>query len=103
MGACGTRTKEVYSSTATYITEKKKDAAIAYAPQLEQARRNYIKNMDYMWNYRNEAIEDEGPLAFITEFEKTLPLREISLVEFERRIKKLVVPSMGESVTVAVV
>ena len=56
-----------------------------------------------MWNYRNEAVIDESPLKFVTNFEKSLPLREISLVEFERRIKKLVVPSMGESVTVAVV
>ena len=59
--------------------------------------------MDYVWNYRNEPIEDESKIKFITEFEKTLPLREISLVEFERRIKKLVTPSMGESVSVAVI
>ena len=36
----------------------------------------------------------------VTEFEKILPLREISLVEFERRIKKLVTPSMSDSVSV---
>jgi hypothetical protein len=36
----------------------------------------------------------------VTEFEKILPLREISLVEFERRIKKLVTPNMSDSVSV---
>jgi hypothetical protein len=43
----------------------------------------------------NETIEekdDNESTAFLTEFEKKLPLRYISLVEFERRVKKLATP-----------
>ena len=50
--------------------------------------------------YVNETVEDQGTYSFITEFERHLPLRHISLVEFERRIKKLVTPAMKDSVSV---
>lgn len=42
--------------------------------------------------WTNEAVTDDSDVAFITEFEKELPLRNISLTEFERRLKKLVTP-----------
>ena len=51
--------------------------------------------------YTNETIEDANESTiFLTEFEKTLPLRAISLVEFERRVKKLASPSMKDYCTV---
>lgn len=57
----------------------------------------------YALDYRNEDVVDESEVKFITEFEKELPLRNISLVEFERRLKKLVSPTMKDMVPVKVV
>ena len=37
-----------------------------------------------------ETVNDQTQVKFVTEFEKDLPLRNISLVEYERRLKKLV-------------
>ena len=51
----------------------------------------------------NEAVIDEYPTKFVTEFEKTLPLRNISLIEYERRLKKLVTPKMNDAATVRMV
>ena len=50
-----------------------------------------------------ESVTDESQIKFITEFEKDLPLRNISLTEFERRLKKLVTPAMNDMVPVRVV
>ena len=55
---------------------------------------------DYAKGYVNEEVKDDSPITMLTTFETLLPLREISLVEFERRIKKLVTPSMRDAVTV---
>ena len=41
-----------------------------------------------------EGVTDDSQIKFITEFEKDLPLRNISLNEFERRLKKLATPAM---------
>ena len=57
----------------------------------------------YSNNWRNETVTDNSDVKFITEFEKELPLRNISLTEFERRLKKLVTPAMQDMVTVKVV
>jgi len=44
--------------------------------------------------YTNESINDDGKCRFVTEFEKNLPLRHISLLEYEERLKKDVFQSM---------
>mmetsp|Transcript_11376 Transcript_11376/g.15292 ORF Transcript_11376/g.15292 Transcript_11376/m.15292 type:complete len:136 (+) Transcript_11376:201-608(+) len=54
----------------------------------------------YANGWTNETVHDESDVPFLTEFEKELPLRNMSLTEFERRIKKMVVPSMGDMATV---
>ena len=50
-------------------------------------------NYDIARMYANgwviESVTDDSAVSFITEFEKGLPLRNISLDEFERRLKKL--------------
>ena len=48
----------------------------------------------YSNGWINETVRDETQIKFITEFEMDLPLRNISLNEFERRLKKLVTPHM---------
>ena len=50
-----------------------------------------------------ESVDDQSQVKFVTEFEKDLPLRNISLVEYERRLKKLVTPAMNDMVPVRVV
>ena len=57
----------------------------------------------YANGWINESVTDESQIKFITEFEKDLPLRNISLTEYERRLKKLVTPSMEDMVSVRVV
>lgn len=53
--------------------------------------------------WTNESVTDSTDVAFITEFEKELPLRNISLTEFERRLKKLVTPAMKDMVAVRMI
>ena len=57
----------------------------------------------YANGWVNESVTDTSKISFITEFEKDLPLRNISLTEFERRLKKLATPSMEDMVPVRVV
>lgn len=57
----------------------------------------------YAAGYVNEEVVDEGRCRFITEFEKYLPLRNISLVEYERRLKKLVRPAMNDTASVRMI
>jgi len=57
----------------------------------------------YAAGYVIENVKDESRCKFISQFEKDLPLRNISLVEYERRLKKLVTPSMEDKVTVNMV
>ena len=57
----------------------------------------------YANGWTNETVTDTSQVKFITEFEKDLPLRNISLTEFERRLKKLVSPAMEDMVPVRVV
>ena len=57
----------------------------------------------YANGWVNESITDNSSISFITEIEKDLPLRNISLTEFERRLKKLVSPSMEDMVPVRVI
>lgn len=50
-----------------------------------------------------ESVTDDSKIKFITEFEKDLPLRNISLNEYERRLKKLATPAMEDYISVRVV
>ena len=107
MGACGERetyvsaytsvanyTSEKYNATKEYMGPKMTQAQSDYGPQLDRAKINYDIMKMYTNGYITESANDKGELKFITEFEKELPLRNISLVEYERRLKKCVVPSM---------
>ena len=64
---------------------------------------NYDIARMYANGWVNESVTDDSAVAFVTEFEKGLPLRNISLDEFERRLKKLVTPAMKDMVLVRVV
>lgn len=57
----------------------------------------------YTNGWVNEDVADDSELKFVTEFEKELPLRNISLTEFERRLKKMITPAMQDMATVKVV
>ena len=45
------------------------------------------------------AIDDKSETGCITSFEQKLPLARISLLEFERRLKKLVDPGNDDEIT----
>lgn len=51
----------------------------------------------------NESVTDEGNCKFITAFESMLPLRNISLNDYERRLKKLVNPKMNDYASVSMI
>ena len=57
----------------------------------------------YANGWINETVNDQSRIKFITEFEKGLPLRNISLIEYERRLKKLVTPKMEDKASVRMV
>ena len=74
-----------------------------YGPSLDRAKINYDIARMYANGWVNESVTDQSEMSFITLFEKELPLRNISLNEFERRLKKLVTPAMKDMTTVRVV
>ena len=96
-------TSAKYNATKEYMGPKMQQAQSDYGPQLDKAKINYDIMKMYGNGYVNESVSDTGELKFLTEFEKELPLRNISLVEFERRLKKCVVPSMKDMILVRVV
>jgi len=93
--------KDSFNYCSKQAEDTTKDMKVRYAPELEAAGEYYDKQSNfYMYGYCNEEVKDDSPVRFITEFEKILPLREIALVEFERRIKKLMNPAMKDQVSV---
>jgi hypothetical protein len=53
--------------------------------------------------YVNETVYDEGRCKFVTEFEKMLPLRQISLEEYEERLYRNLTPAMEEKASVELI
>ena len=123
MGACGERedvqaarnkaaewysntadyTKAKYNATKEYMGPKIAQAQQDYGPQLDKMKINYDIARMYSNGWVNETVVDESELACITAFERDLPLRNISLLEFERRLKKMVTPAQKDMTTVRVV
>ena len=95
--------KRQYNSASEYIGPKLAQAQKDYAPQLDQAKMNYDIARMYANGWVNESVTDTSNIKFITEFEKMLPLRNISLTEYERRLKKLVTPTMQDKATIKMV
>mmetsp|Transcript_671 Transcript_671/g.943 ORF Transcript_671/g.943 Transcript_671/m.943 type:complete len:233 (+) Transcript_671:19-717(+) len=116
MGACSDRPEvnavrntsyEWYTSASSYTSQKYKATKEYLGPKISQASTDYEPHYDiarmYAHGWINESVTDSSQIKFITEFEKDLPLRNISLTEFERRLKKLVTPAMQDMVPVRVV
>ena len=96
-------TSEKYNATMEYMGPRMRQAQSDYGPQLDRAKINYDIARMYARGWINESVTDTTQIKFITEFEKDLPLRNISLTEYERRLKKLVTPAMQDMVPVRVV
>jgi len=92
-----------YNATKEYLGPKILQAQSDYGPQLDTMKIKYDISRMYANGWINESVTDDSSIKFITEFEKDLPLRNISLSEFERRLKKLVTPAMQDMVSVRVV
>lgn len=95
-----TYSSKKYKQCSDYLQPKIDQARIDYAPQLLASKKKYESAKMLASGYSNESVSDSSNTSFITDFEWDLPLRHISLVEFERRLKKLVCPEMGDKVTV---
>ena len=96
-------TQQQYQASKEYLGPRLEQAQSDYGPQLETAKINYDIARMYANGWVNEAVKDASQIKFITEFEKDLPLRNMSLNEFERRLKKLVTPAMNDMVPVRVI
>ena len=96
-------TSDKYNATTEYLGPKMLQAQSDYGPSLDKAKINYDIARMYGNGWIIESVTDETSIKFITEFEKDLPLRNISLNEYERRLKKLVTPAMQDYVPVRVV
>ena len=92
-----------YNATKEYLGPRILQAQADYGPQLDTMKIKYDISRMYANGWINESVSDESQIKFITEFEKDLPLRNMSLTEFERRLKKLVTPAMEDMVSVRVV
>lgn len=95
--------KEKYNQASETLGPHIQQAQKDYAPQLDNAKMNYDIARMYANGWINESVSDTSKIAFITDFEKMLPLRNISLVEYERRLKKLVTPAMEDRVSIKMV
>ena len=94
---------EKYNASKEYLGPKIAQAQEDYGPSLDTMKINYDISRMYANGWINESVTDDTSIKFITEFEKDLPLRNISLTEYERRLKKLVTPAMQDMVSVRVV
>ena len=103
MANVSTYSKKQYSAASEYLGPKLAEAQKNYAPQLDQAKVNYDIARMYANGWINETVTDSSQIKFITEFEKMLPLRNISLTEYERRVKKLVTPAMNDRATIKMI
>ena len=92
-----------YNAATEYMAPRIAQAQADYGPQLDRAKIHYDIARMYANNWVNEPVDDKSEMSFVSLFEKDLPLRNISLIEFERRLKKLVTPSMKDMTTVRVV
>lgn len=80
-------------SKAKYFEAKEK-----YGPTLKE---KYEEAKIKMQTYKPEKISDDSQTAMITKFEETLPLKKVTIQDFERRIKKFATPESPNLVTEA--
>ncbi len=104
-GARETAEKAKEKSIAYYAVAKDKtkagvaNAKVKYAPQLAKMRYTYDQGKLRAQGFSPPNPNDNSPMGCITKFESSLPLGKISVLEFERRLKKLIDPSAGDKIT----
>ncbi|CDW81305.1 UNKNOWN [Stylonychia lemnae] len=99
MGTCGcsreklTETKDAavanMSKAGEYTRVKYHETKNYLGPIIQE---KYEESKMKIQQYRPEKIDDNSKTKSITKFEETLPLKKMTVEEFERRIKKFGVP-----------
>ena len=102
-GKAAAFSKEKYAASAEYIGPKWEAAQVDHKDKFDFGKKHYDIARMKMNGWSNETVVDDSKIKFISEFEKDLPLRNISLLEYERRLKKLVTPSMEDYSSVKMV
>ena len=74
-------------------------AKIKYGSQIAQARVIYDSAKLKANGFTAPNPIDNSPTQMITKFESSLPLGKISLLEYERRLKKLIDPSANDCIS----
>ena len=99
MGQCGcsreklseTKDKAVanISKASEYTRVKYHETKTYLGPIITE---KYEESKMKLQQYRPEKIDDNSKTKAVTKFEETLPLKKMTVEEFERRIKKFGVP-----------
>lgn len=88
--------KDKYTKAKEYSKVKYYEAKEKYGPTLQE---KYEEAKMKMQSFRPEKINDSSQTAMITKFEENIPLRKMTIDEFERRIKKLADPESKDQLT----
>ena len=90
------RARQHFEKAKTFSKHKYAEAKEKYGPQLKE---KYEEAKMKMQSYRPEKIEDNSTTSMITRFEETIPLRRMTIDEYERRLKKLADPDSKDMLT----
>lgn len=90
------KARQQLEKAKTYSKQKYFEAKEQYGPTLKE---KYEEAKMKMQSYRPEKIDDNSQTAMITKFEETIPLRKMTIDEYERRIKKLADPALPDFLT----
>lgn len=94
----GEYTKDKYQLAKTQASIKYDEAKEVYGPSVKE---QYEIAKMKMQQYKPEKIEDNTQTQMITKFEESLPLKRMTIDEFERRLKKLVNPNCQNKINSA--
>jgi hypothetical protein len=75
-----------------YSRDNYDNMKVKYGPELERARQR-------AGGFKLDKIEDASMTGFLTKLEYQLPLCDIDILEFERRLKKMVSSDSNDLIT----
>lgn len=94
----GEYTRHQYNKAKIRAGVKIAEAKESYGPAVNEAVELAKMKMS---TYRPEKIEDNSQTVMITKFEETIPLRKMTVDEFERRLKNLIDPTCRDMINEA--
>ena len=90
------KAKVQFEKARTYSKAKYGEYKEQYGPTIKE---KYEEAKMKMQSYRPEKVDDTSQTSMITKFEEIIPLRRMTIDEYERRIKKLAEPDSKDVLT----